>query len=148
MITFTDLHHQNHKITELSNVFLYLIKERAMCDTEITCNIFFDYVERVRDHMELVDKHLYKHLLNSPKQTVRNKADRFMSGSQEIRKIFNSYLNRWANPNRKALMIRNHQKFVNDTSEVMDLVLDRLQRETEHLYPLVRKATGEEAIAA
>lgn len=148
MITFEELHRQNHKITELSNVFLYLIKERSMCDTEIACTVFFDYVEQVRDHLERIDKHLYKRLLNSPDQTVRNKADRFMSGSQEIKRIFNSYLTRWSHPGRKALMVRNHRKFLEDTEEVMGLVLDRLQRETEHLYPLIRQVTGDSRVAA
>lgn len=148
MITFEELHRQNHKITELSNVFLYLIKERSMCDTEIACTVFFDYVEQVRDHLELVDRHLYKQLLNSSDQAIRNKADRFMSGSQEIKRIFNSYLCRWSNPGRKILAVRNHRKFLEDTEEVMGLILDRIQRETEHLYPLVRQVTGDACVAA
>ena len=35
-----------------------------------------------------------------------------------------------------------------DTQDVMDIVLDRIQRETEHLYPLVRRVTGNDRIAA
>jgi hypothetical protein len=30
----------------------------------------------------------------------------------------------------------------------MDIVLDRIQRETEHLYPLVRRETGDNKVAA
>jgi hypothetical protein len=145
MITFEQLHEQNHKITELSNVFLYLIKERAMCDTGIACGVFFDYVEQVRDHLELVDKHMYTKLLNSPDQTVRQKADRFMSGSHEIKRLFNKYLANWSTPQRDELRVRNHKKFQQD---IMDIVLDRIQRETEHLYPLVREVTGDNRVAA
>ncbi len=86
MITFEQLHNDNHKITELSNVFLYLVAERSMCDTEIARNVFFDYVEKVKNHLEMVDKHLYTKLLNSPDQAVRQKAERLMSGSQEIKR--------------------------------------------------------------
>lgn len=148
MITFEQLHSQNHEITELSNVFLYLIKERAMCDTDTACNLFFDYVEKVRDHLELVDKHLYTKLLNSPDNAVRQKVDRFMSGSHEIKRLFKEYLNTWSRPGRHELLIRNHKRFVQETQDMMDIVLDRLQRETEHLYPLVRKVTGDNKIAA
>jgi hypothetical protein len=148
MITFEQLHSQNHEITELSNVFLYLIKERAMCDTDTACNLFFDYVEKVRDHLELVDKHLYTKLLNSPDNAVRQKVDRFMSGSHEIKRLFKEYLNNWSRPGRHELLIRNHKRFVQETQDMMDIVLDRLQRETEHLYPLVRKVTGDNKIAA
>ena len=148
MITFEQLHAENHKITELSNVFLYLIKERSMCDTGIACDVFFEYVDRVNNHLELVDKHLYTKLLNSPDQAVRQKADRFMSGSHEIKRIFKDYCAKWARPAGRQLLIRNHKKFVRDTQDVMDIVLDRIQRETEHLYPLVRQVTGDDRIAA
>jgi hypothetical protein len=33
MITYDELNTQNDSITELSNVLLYLFKERSMCDT-------------------------------------------------------------------------------------------------------------------
>jgi hypothetical protein len=148
MITFEQLHAQNHKITELSNVFLYLIKERSMCDTQIACDVFFEYVEKVRDHLEVVDKHLYTKLINSPDHAISQKADRFMSGSHEIKRIFKSYLAKWSTAGNKELMIRNHKKFVKETEEVMEIVFDRIQRETEHLYPLVRKVTGDDKIAA
>ncbi len=148
MITFEQLHNDNHKITELSNVFLYLVAERSMCDTEIACNVFFDYVEKVKDHLEMVDKHLYTKLLNSPDQAVRQKADRFMSGSQEIKRLFKGYLSKWSSPAQHSLRVRNHKKFVKETQDMMEIVLDRIQRETEHLYPLVRKVTGNDRIAA
>jgi hypothetical protein len=148
MITFEQLHAQNHKITELSNVFLYLIEDRSMCDTDIACSVFFDYVEKVRDHLEVVDRHLYTKLLNNPDQAVRQKADRFMSGSHEIKRLFNGYLGKWSTPDRKHLAVRNHKKFVADTRDMMDIVMDRIQRETEHLYPLVRKVTGDDRVAA
>lgn len=148
MITFEQLHNENHKITELSNVFLYLVAERSMCDTEIACTVFFDYVEKVKNHLELVDKHLYTKLLNSPDPEVRQKADRFMSGSHEIKRLFKSYLSKWSSPAHNSLRVRNHRKFVQETQDMMDIVLDRIQRETEHLYPLVKKVTGDERIAA
>jgi hypothetical protein len=148
MITFEQLHKENHKITELSNVFLYLIKERSMCDTDIACGVFFDFVSKVRDHMELVDKHLYTKLLNSPDETVRQKADRFMSGSHEIKRLFKGYLSKWSTQTGSKLHVRNHKKFVQESQEIIDIVLDRIQRETEHLYPLVRRVTGDDKVAA
>ncbi len=148
MITFEQLHHENHKITELSNVFLYLVADRSMCDTEIACDIFFDYVEKVKNHLEMVDKHLYTKLLNSPDQAVRQRADRFMSGSHEIKRLFKSYLSKWSSPAQHALRVKDHKKFVSETQDMMEIVLDRIQRETEHLYPLVKQVTGNDKIAA
>jgi hypothetical protein len=147
MVTFAELHAQNHKITELSNVFLYLIRDRAMCDTEVACDLFFDYAKKVREHVDLVDKQLCGRLISYPDQAVKNTADRFMSGSAEIKRIFASYLKDWCSEKHKELNVRNHERFVQETNQMFTLVLERIQRETEHLYPLIRRLE-EKALAA
>lgn len=139
MVTFAELHAQNHKITELSNVFLYLIRDRAMCDTEVACDLFFDYSKKVREHIELVDKQLCGQLISHPDRAVRNTADRFMSGSAEIKRIFASYLKDWCSEKHKELHVRHHERFIEETNQMFTLVLERIQRETEHLYPLIRR---------
>lgn len=148
MVTFNQLHAQNHKITELSNVFTYLIRERAMCDTETVCDLFFDYSRRVKEHIELVDTQLCGALISHPDQSVKNTADRFLSGSIEIKRIFSSYLKDWCSERRKELRIDDHDTFVKETDQVFALVLDRIQRETEHLYPLIRALEASEKQAA
>ncbi len=139
MTDFTVCHEQNHKITELSNVFLYLIRERSMCDTECARNLFFEYVSRVREHMEIVDAQLCGRLIQSQDRTMTNTANRFLSGSQEIKRIFAAYVRDWGDERLRELRVGDHDAFVKDTNQVFGLVLERIQRETEHLYPLVRK---------
>ena len=148
MVAFAQLHDQNHKITELSNVFRYLIQDRSMCDTDIACDVFYDYAKHVKDHMELVDRELCGRLISHPDQSVKNTADRFLSGSSEIKRIFADYLKDWCSGRRRALTIKDHDLFVTDTNQMFDLVLDRIQRETEHLYPLIRKLEDAEMQAA
>ena len=148
MLTFSDLHQQIHKITELSNVFLYLIQDRSMCDTACACDVFFEYKERVKAHIELVDQKLCGKLISYPDQKIKNTADRFLSGSAEIKKIFADYVKEWCSEKRRALTIRDHDEFIQETQEVFTLVLDRIQRETEHLYPLIRKLEDGEKLAA
>ncbi len=148
MLSFSELHAQNHKITELSNVFRYLIQDRSMCDTACACDLFFDFKERVKEHIELVDQKLCGQLISYPDQKVKNTADRFLSGSAEIKKIFSHYVKDWCSEKDRALKIRDHAAFVRDTDEMFALVLDRIQRETEHLYPLIRTIEGGEKLAA
>ncbi|KAA6186593.1 hypothetical protein F2Q65_04235 [Thiohalocapsa marina] len=148
MTAFSKLHAQNHKITELSNVFLYLVQSREMCDTETACDVFFEYSSKVREHMELVDRELCGKLISYPDQSMKNTADRFLSGSTEIKRIFNDYLKEWCNETHRHLTIRDHQEFLEETEHMFRLVLDRIQRETEHLYPLVRKIEEKDAAAA
>jgi uncharacterized membrane protein YheB (UPF0754 family) len=147
MVTFAELHAQNHKMTELSNVFLYLIRDRAMCDTQVACDLFFDYAKTVREHVDLVDKQLCGRLISHPDQAVKNTADRFLSGSAEIKRIFASYLKDWCSEKHRQLSVGNHEQFVEDTNQMFTLVLERIQRETEHLYPLIRRLE-EKAMAA
>lgn len=144
MVAFAQLHAQNHKITELSNVFLYLVRERSMCDTDVACDVFFDLTNRVREHMELVDRDICGTLIAYPDQSVKNTANRFLSGSTEIKRIFTAYVKQWCSHKRHALTINDHASFLQDTEQMFALVMDRLQRETEHLYPLLRKVEGDD----
>jgi len=148
MTAFSKLHAQNHKITELSNVFLYLVQSREICDTETACDVFFEYSTKVKEHIELVDRELCGKLISYPDQAVKNTADRFLSGSTEIKRIFNQYLKDWCNESRHHLTIRDHGEFLKETEQMFALVLDRIQRETEHLYPLIRKIEDKDVAAA
>ena len=116
-----------------------------MCDTETACDVFFEYTAKVKEHIELVDRELCGQLISYPDQTVKNTADRFLSGSTEIKRIFNKYLKDWCSESKRRLTIRNHADFLAETEQMFALVLDRIQRETEHLYPLIRKLEEKQA---
>jgi len=143
MVSFQELHEQNHKITELTNILQHLLGDRALCDSEVTCKLFFEYVNTVKEHLAITDSGMYSKLLSSGDQQLSNVADRFMGGSREINRIFSSYLKRWCKMKNRELAIREYEVFMQDTQEMFALVLDRIQHETEHLYPAVRKLTGE-----
>ena len=119
-----------------------------MCDTACACDLFFEFKERVREHIELVDQKLCGKLISYPDQTIKNTADRFLSGSTEIKKIFSDYVKDWCSDKDRTLTISDHDAFVKETQEMFALVLDRIQRETEHLYPLIRKLGDGDKLAA
>jgi succinate dehydrogenase flavin-adding protein (antitoxin of CptAB toxin-antitoxin module) len=148
MINYDDLHAQNHRITELTNVLHVLMTDRTLLDSDITCEIFFRYVEQVKDHLEVTDREMYSTLLKNGDNDVTQLANMFMSGSQEIKKMFDSYLKKWCKLNKKTLAIKNHDDFVVETEEMFNMMLNRIQDETEKLYPVVRKVTGDEIKAA
>lgn len=149
MITFDELNAQNDTITELSNVLLYLFKERSMCDTGACCELFHRYVDKVNLHIDLVDKNLYSDLLNDPDNGVRNLVKNFMSGSQEIKKLIHSYTRQWCPRKRPdVLLIGDHERFLKETEGMFEMVLQRIQDETEKLYPLIRKTSGDMDTAA
>jgi hypothetical protein len=139
MITYKNLNEQNHRITELSNVLQYLLRDRSMCDTQTCCDLFSNYMTQVKEHIDTVDKNMYRDLLASPDEKVNNVAKNFMSGSVEVKKILHSFSKQWC-PSRgnNDFMIKDHDQFLKAMDELFDIVLQRIQDETEHLYPLVR----------
>ena len=148
MITYDDLHTQNHDITELSNVLLHLFNDRSMCDTETCCELFHRYMGKVKDHLDLVDKNLYSKLLTHEDHEKQKMARNFMSGSQEIKKIMQNYTKAWCPKSQSGLLaIADHDTFLKDTQKMFELVLERIQNETEKLYPLVRELSDKDAHA-
>jgi hypothetical protein len=77
MLSVSELNRQNSKILELSRVLSYLIKDKAMCNTDTTCDLFMKYTEEVTDHLYLEEKEVYRHLLNHQALKVRNTASDF-----------------------------------------------------------------------
>lgn len=139
LITYDKLNEQNHRITELSNVLSYLLKDRSMCDTKSCCDIVYNYISLVQEHIDMVDKNMYSGLLSNSDDKLKNVAKNFMSGSVEIKKILKGFSKRWCGAKNKVeLKIKDHEKFQEETSALFKLVLQRIQDETEHLYPLVR----------
>ena len=92
MVSFTELNQQNDTITELSNVLCLLISERAVWDTRVVTNLFFTYVDRVKEHLDLEERELYQSMLLHNDQRVRQTANKFLSGSGEIKRVFGQYL--------------------------------------------------------
>ena len=148
MVSYQELHKQNHKITELTNILEHLLGDRSLCDSQVTCDLFFDYVTAVKDHLAVTDSAMYSKLLGSGDQKLNNVANRFMGGSREINRIFSAYLKRWCRIKNKELVIREYDAFMRDTHEMFAMVLDRIQDETEHLYPAVQRLTGDHQAVA
>ena len=110
-----------------------------MCDTDSCCGLFQKYVTLVQQHIDTVDKNMYSDLLGSPDEKVNNVAKNFMSGSVEVKKILRDFEKQWCPVKGKVeLRIKDHQQFIDATDELFDIILQRIQDETEHLYPLVR----------
>mgnify|MGYP000461721875 FL=1 len=148
MVSYEELHEQNHKITELTNILEHLLGDRSLCDSKVTCELFFDYVNTVKDHLAVTDSAMYSKLLGSGDQKMSNVANRFMGGSREINRIFSAYLKRWCKVKSRTLVIREYDAFMRDTEEMFAMVLDRIQDETEHLYPAVQRLTGDSRAVA
>ena len=55
MVSFKELNDQNHKIAERTKIILYMIKDREICDTDVTCDLFFDLTDKIKKHHPIVE---------------------------------------------------------------------------------------------
>lgn len=144
MVTFEQLNQENDRITELANVLLYLFSDRVMCDSTICCDLFYRFMDEVKNHMQYVDVHLSGRLLTMNDASIHNTASNFMNGSAAINKILDKYRSKWCEKKAKGMKIGSqHERFQKDSDEMFRMLLDRIQKEQEHLYPLIRELSGD-----
>ena len=148
MIDLSELHAQNHRLTEISNVLLYLARDRALCDTDTARQLFLDYVKESQQHLERVDRLVKKRMLAASDPCTQNLARKITADSSFLRHTIQDYRAHWSDERQKPMHIRDHHDFVSDTRDLFDLFLDRIQRETELLYPLLRNLDKTGRIAA
>lgn len=137
----TTLHQQVNDITELNNVLRTIVPDRFLCDSNITAELFFRYTDAVKHHLTNTESGIFSQLLTSSDDQTCTTVERFMDGSREIKLIFSRYTKKWCKNNN--LVIKDHDDFLNETIKVFDLVLRRLQDETENLYPLIQSNTNQ-----
>lgn len=137
MINIDLLNEQNHKIAELAKILSSLLSNREICDTGVANDLFFNYIGKVTEHLNLEETDLYKLMLLHDDNTIRNTANRFLSGSGEIKRVFKQYQRRWCR--HKKLYIKNHDKFMKDSDDMFEMIFNRIVDESEHLYPVARK---------
>ncbi len=149
MLTYDDVNKQNDKITELTNVLTFLLSDRALYDTQVISDLFFELVREVEDHLKAQDKSVYRTLLACPDPKVRNMSNKFMSGGVEIKRVFAEYLKVWCGRKKcKQLFIKDHIVFVRETEEMFELILNRIQDEQEKLFPMLREVTADDVVIA
>ncbi|MCB2100806.1 MAG: hypothetical protein KDE22_08060 [Rhodobacterales bacterium] len=134
MIPLQELHAQNHQLAELTKVLRYLFQDREMCDTDVACELLERYTAKIDAHMTR-NRKIYSVLLARPDGPARAMAHRFIEGEKEIKRLFKDYQARWC---KNGLRINDHTRFLDDTEDMFDLLRERIQAETEQLYPLAR----------
>ncbi len=141
MTDFNSLYETNHKIAERIKIFLYMIKKRSICDTQVTNELFYELLSMIKNQMEREDRDFFKEMLVSSTSEVKVVANNFLSSSSEIKRVIKQYAKQWTYNNH--LRIKDHQAFINDTNEVFDMIENHIILKTERLYPEVRKMRGE-----
>jgi hypothetical protein len=136
MIPFEQLYQQQQEISELGEILEHLLSKRELVDNRITAELFDQYTAKVNHHLDMQSQLICSRLLTSKNSDAVKHANRSLEGGREIKRIFTSFIRQWY---RKGLRVSDHSTFFNDTVKMIGLVRDRIQSETELLYPLVRR---------
>lgn len=138
MLNLDNLYRQNSRITEISQVFLYLAENRELCNNEVVCGLFFGYLELVHDHLAQIDQLVERYLAATSSPQARNVAHKLITDSGLLRRNFRQYLKRWTEADHSHIRTTEHQAFLRDSQDLFGIFLERLQREFDLLYPLLR----------
>ncbi|MBF0247607.1 MAG: hypothetical protein HQL36_05980 [Alphaproteobacteria bacterium] len=135
MVSFDELNEQNHQIGELAKILTYLFQDREMCDTDIACELFERYMDKFDAHMNK-NKRIYSQLLSNNDSSTRTTVHRFIEGEKEIKRLFKRYAEKWC---KRGQRVGNHGEFIQETDDMFNLIWNRIQAESEQLYPLARR---------
>jgi hemerythrin-like domain-containing protein len=103
------------------------IRPNARTAYELLC----DLADKVKQHLAEEDKSLYPSLLIHEDPKVKSIAWGFISGEKPLRKTFDDYYKKWL----KCCDFNFTDEFIEETSEVFDILQYRIERENQVLFP-------------
>lgn len=116
------------------------IRPNARTAYQLLC----DLSDKVKEHLSEEDRGLYPSLLIHEDPKVKSIAWGFISGEKPLRKTFDDYHKRWL----KHCDFNFNEEFLQETREVFDMLIYRIEREERVLFPkLVEIGMFEEARA-
>jgi hypothetical protein len=120
---------------------LLKVRPNAKTAYELLC----DLGEKVKQHLAEEDRSIYPSLLIHEDPRVKSIAWGFISGEKPLRKTFDDYHRKWL----KHTDYKFPEEFLGETREVFDMLVQRIEREEQVLFPkLVEIGMFQEARAA
>ncbi len=145
MILYDQIKQQHKEIKELTFILKLLIEDQSFAQMETTCNLFFSYSNKVDNYFKTIETSVYKHMLVHSDQNVKKTAYRFMAGSCGIKRIFNQYKRTWCH--NKKLRVKNYARFVQESEDIFKLIMQRINDEAIHLYPVIKEISNKKKMA-
>ena len=90
-----------------------------------------DLSDAVKSHLADEDKGLYPSLLIHEDPQIKKLAWGFISGEKPLRHSFDDYFKRWL----KDCDFKFTDEFLADTSEIFEMIEERVEREQQVLFP-------------
>ncbi|MBE6043171.1 hemerythrin domain-containing protein [Clostridium sporogenes] len=131
-----NLKRQHNDIIGLVNYVLKEIENNMVEQNiqEIVLNIN-TITGKLKIHLLNEDKYLYPNLINNTDITLDAFGKRFFEEMKEVTMAYENYKSKYNTANK---IKQNIEAFNKDTKQVFKTLMDRIQREENELYPLLR----------
>ena len=134
MYTLSELKKQNQEISDLIEVISTLIKEHKLMNNPFVCDLVTRFNEKVWMHLVFEENSIYTELAKHHNPKISEIASEFHESSRIIRKDFSAYMKQWC----KASGEDHHQQaFCEQTEIMLQKIKDRIDYETNKMFPLV-----------
>ena len=90
----------------------------------------------VKVHLILEDSALYPIMANSDNTKIKTKSNQFMDEMGVISTTYSNYVEKWSTG---SSIKENTSKFMDETRNVMDALLNRIDRENTDLYKILHE---------
>jgi len=136
MYSLDDLRQQNKDISELSAVLSILIEHTDLHNNPYVCELMQRFKEKVWMHLVFEDNTIYAALLRHNDSSISKTAGAFHDSAREIKHRFSGYLHHWC---QSAVNDAEHQALQEESRDIFQLIMERVQYENDYIFPLVEK---------
>ena len=136
MAIIEEFEKENQDIINLRQVLGVLVEKPNLHDNPILCELLARFSEKLKMHLAHEDRSAYSGLLKHPDQAVNAVARRFIDNTHELNRILGKYTKRRC---KAGADLSDHEAFTAESKEVFQLVDERLELESQRLFPLLEK---------
>jgi len=134
MIPIAQLKKEHAELRELIKTISTLLADQPVKKTQVFSDLFEQFVQKLKNHLQLEDETLYPELLIHEDSHIKNIAARFLSGTRTVNRFFNDYLKNWHNQSFKI-----DRQFLEETQVLFDFLEKRIAAEEKEFFSVVER---------
>ena len=136
MLPVSELQTENHEIDDLRVVLSVLIRNSDLRGNPVFCELLDRFRSKLESHLNHESRALYPQMLSHRDNDINKIASSFLNNTHELERILTGYSKRWCKNYHSGA----RESFIEETEEIFRLVDERLQMESQHLFPALSEA--------
>lgn len=134
MVNVEELKKENQEINDVISVLSDLIPNPDLRENPVFCELLKRFSDKVNMHLAHEGRAVYSELLTHGDSEGKEVAAKFMNNTSQLKKFLTDYSRHWCH---KPANSGDHEDFVGQTKEIFHLVNERINLETNRLFPIL-----------